>query len=89
MGQRITQPSLFSLAEVPALNAEGLEAAIRQLQDEIFHSTLAASESDARKIITVAESMPALFGKYYFVIRPISSGQVWVEAIEKENDNGM
>ena len=86
---RVSQPSLFSLAESPVLNAEGLEAAIRQLQDEIFHSTLAASEGDARKIITIAESMPALFGQYNLVMRPISSGQVWVEAIVKENDNEM
>ncbi len=86
---RVIQPSLFSLTEAPALNAEGLEAAIRQLQDEIFHSTLTASESDARQIIIVAESMPVLFGQYNFVMRPISSGQVWVEAIEKENDNEM
>ncbi len=77
------QPSLFSLAETPALNAEGIQAAIIQLQDEIFHSTLAANEGDARKIIVVAESMPALFDKYYFVMRAEVSGQVWVEAIAK------
>ena len=77
------QPSLFSLAAIPVLNAEGIQASIRQLQDEIFHSTLAASEGDARKIIVVAESMPALFGQYYLVMRQEVNGQVWVEAIKK------
>jgi len=65
------------------MNAEGIQAAIIQLQDEIFHSTLAANEGDARKIIAVAESMPILFGQYYFVMCPITSGQVWIEATRK------
>ena len=40
-----TQPSLFAMQETPSMTAEGLAAAVRELQDDILKSTLAPSIS--------------------------------------------